>query len=70
MKKTIVFILLLVLALGVTGCGSNTRENKVRSFNDLTKVPAFACKDLNGNAVNNNVFSDTKLTLVNIWTTG
>lgn len=68
MKKTIIYVLLLVLALGIAGCGSKANEGEDKSFNDLKKIPVFACKDLNGNEVSSAIFADSKLTVVNIWT--
>lgn len=70
MKKTLVYLLLLIMVAGIMGCDSGAREHRVSSFDDLDKVPEFACKDLDGNEVSNGIFSVSKLTLVNIWTTG
>lgn len=69
MKKTIVYAFLLIMALGITGCVSDKKDSQIRSFDDLDKVPAFACKDLNGNDISNDIFASSKLTLVNIWST-
>lgn len=70
MKKTLAYLLLFIMVAGIMGCGSGTREGKVNSFDDLDKVPGFACKDLDGNMISNDIFAGSKLTLLNIWTTG
>ncbi|CFX74783.1 Thioredoxin-like fold [Syntrophomonas zehnderi OL-4] len=69
MKRSILYLTLLVMVLGAAGCGSTKQDHEVRSFNDLSAVPAFTCQDLNGNEVNNDIFQDNKLTLINIWAT-
>lgn len=69
MKRSILYLIMLVMVLGVAGCGSAKEDNEVRSFNDLSAVPAFTCQDLDGNELNDDIFTDSKLTLVNIWTT-
>lgn len=69
MKRSILYLTLLLMVLGVAGCGSAKQDHEVRSFNDLSAVPTFTCQDLNGNEVNNDIFQDNKLTLINIWAT-
>lgn len=69
-KMTVYFLMLLMLVFGITGCGSENDKTGMKSFDDIDKVPAFACKDLDGNDVSEDIFSDSKLTLINIWATG
>lgn len=69
MKRSILYLIILVMVLSVAGCGSAKQDNEIRSFNDLSAVPAFNCQDLDGQEVNDDIFKDSKLTLINIWTT-
>jgi hypothetical protein len=68
MKKARQYMLLLLLILAIAGCGAG--ESGEKSSPDLDKIPSFACQDLNGNNVTSDIFSDSKLTLVNVWATG
>ncbi len=77
MKKTISALLLLAL---LSGCGAqpsttpmpNTSTNTAQ--NDSSNVNKdvfleFTAKDFNGNNVDQSVFANTKLTMMNVWAT-
>lgn len=44
-------------------------DSELLSMKTMKKIPDFTCKDMNGNEIANEVFSDYKLTLVNLWGT-
>lgn len=56
------WIVLAALLFGCGGKGSADDEAK-------TSQIAFACQDMDGNAVSASVFSESKLTMVNVWAT-
>ncbi len=71
----------IILAALLTGCGrgNGTDQGESRPAQETTEQPAeedeaapgiaFACKDMDGNAVSEAVFSGSKLTMVNVWAT-
>jgi|LGOV01.1.fsa_nt_gb thiol-disulfide isomerase/thioredoxin len=66
MKKLISFIFIGILAFALVGCQSSvSKENVVES----NKFIDFVSEDLNGNEVTQDIFSETTITLVNIWGT-
>ena len=69
MKKRIVFLLLaLTLALGFSACGNReSGQHYDDVFASLESFPAFAGKDFDGNAVDESIFADHNITLVNFW---
>ncbi len=60
MKKFFALILVFALALSFCGCGSSS---------DKGALSNFSATDLDGNAVNESIFSDYELTMVNVWAT-
>lgn len=83
-KFIIVLLLSLVLGVSITGCGgklnnednlinkdeiSEIEENDIISIETLKGIPEFKCTDVNGNEVSNEIFKDSKITLVNLWGT-
>lgn len=70
-----------VLAALFTGCGAGdgagqgesrfVQEAEVTAGKDETETsqPAFTCQDMDGNSVTESVFSQSKLTMVNVWAT-
>jgi thiol-disulfide isomerase/thioredoxin len=79
-KKLILFsTTILLLTIILTGClnsenkaskGKNTAQDTPTSENDSIIIPHFRLKDMYGNDVSNDIFTDYKLTLVNIWAVG
>lgn len=82
-RKSLVFMLLLGIVLA-TGCAAEkgTVEQEKTQTEDQAKDPDqssgdtniveltnFKTKDINGNDVNQDIFLDYKLTLVNVWGT-
>ncbi|QXM05481.1 hypothetical protein [Crassaminicella indica] len=67
MRKFISFILIFIIGISIVGCGEKKEEV---SLNDLKAMPEFELKDVNDKDVNNEIFKDNKLTMVNIWATG
>lgn len=67
MKQSVkLSILLLTGLLFLTGCG---KEQVPEKTGQTVKVPAFTTKDLNGNTVTEEIFTEKDLTVVNIWGT-
>lgn len=76
MKKFMVCILLMLISISFTGCGSGTEPKsaspttKPASFDNLKQMPPFKLKNIiNNNEVTNAIFQDNKLTMINIWGT-
>lgn len=67
MKKTISFLLIFVLTIGIVGC---SKKDTNTSLSDLKEMPEFSLKDMNDKDVTNEIFKDKKLTMINIWATG
>lgn len=75
MKKAYrkIFFTWILLAALLTGCGEGNREengegNRVDTESEVDQI-VFECKDMDGNAVSDSVFSESKLTMVNVWAT-
>lgn len=74
----------ILLAVLLTGCGGGsgadatdradqepaqeTTETPAKEENDSSQV-TFECQDMEGNTVSASVFSESKLTMVNVWAT-
>lgn len=80
MKKLFCIILALTMVFLFSGCGKDNQVSddgvKVPTYNRLRLSPApefgfedFEGKDSEGNSVNESVFADYDLTLINCWTT-
>ena len=54
----------ILLAALLSGCGGTNREDTA-----ATSQIAFTCQDMDGNSVSEAVFSESKLTMVNVWAT-
>ncbi|SHH44823.1 Thiol-disulfide isomerase or thioredoxin [Caloranaerobacter azorensis DSM 13643] len=67
MKKIVSFILILVLGVNIVGCSTKKEQ---ASLEDLKVMPQFELKSVNGDKVNNEIFKDKKLTMLNVWSTG
>lgn len=64
MKKFISVLLLAVCMLSLVACGNNNIEATIEPF------PEFEGTDFDSNAVNNDIFKDYDVTIVNFWTNG
>ncbi len=75
-------LLFIVAAALLTGCAGTTEKEKVESTvtQEAEKMPAskgetaaasttFEAQDIEGNAVSSTIFSEAKLTMVNVWAT-
>ncbi len=81
MKKIIISVLLVTMSLSLAACGVKDKkasngaqtqksdEIQKGAFGDLKTVPQFKVKDINDKEVNNDIFKDKKLTMINIWGT-
>ncbi|MCT4620020.1 MAG: TlpA family protein disulfide reductase [Marinisporobacter sp.] len=79
MKKMILVVLSILLVVSLTGCGNKkevdgdvpSAEQSLEEKNPLAgqEVKAFKAKDLDGNEVTNEIFSESDVTVVNIWGT-
>ncbi|WP_066498834.1 hypothetical protein [Abyssisolibacter fermentans] len=80
MKKFIIICMAVMLIFNFTGCGKKKyteedlkkemkeyEEQAKKSFDGYEKVPDFNCIDVKGNEINQEIFSDYKLTMINIW---
>lgn len=65
MKTKCIFALILAVLLLVSGCaGETVKEEKGNAL-----FGSFSAADMEGNPVNQEVFKDHKLTMINIWAT-
>jgi len=65
MRKTCILALAIALLLLMTACSGET----IPTEKGENVFGSFACTDMAGNALNEEVFSGHKLTMVNIWGT-
>lgn len=64
MKKFISILLTAVCMLSLAACGNNKIKATIEPF------PEFEGVDFDGNTVNNNIFKDYDVTIVNFWSNG
>lgn len=78
MKKMLLVFMVISLMLFPLGCRSKKTEDPPElkaaldekdPNSDLSPFPEFKAKDINGKVIDNTLFKDYKLTLVNIWAT-
>ncbi|NCB41114.1 MAG: TlpA family protein disulfide reductase [Clostridia bacterium] len=70
MKKHILIIaLLIVVSLMLAACTDGNSENGDATVNPETGLTAFTSTDTTGATVDQSVFENHKLTMVNIWAT-
>lgn len=64
------FLTCILLAALLTGCGGESREEALtqEEASGDSQI-AFTCQDMDGNSVSEAVFSESKLTMVNVWAT-
>lgn len=80
-KKILVLLATLVVSTVLAACGnsdsgystesknSNDGRSQVSEQGELKSIPEFSAKDIDGNKVDNSVFKENKVTLVNVWAT-
>jgi len=78
-KKILVLLATLVISTALAACGNNdsgytTGDNSKDgrsqvSQGELQSIPDFSAKDIEGNKVDNSIFKENKVTLVNVWAT-
>lgn len=64
MKKLISVLLAVLCMVSLTACGNNEIETTVKPF------PQFEGVDFDGNTLNNEMFKDYDVTIINFWTNG
>lgn len=71
MKKVIFTLTILILSVFIfASCGSDEEQPQNNDETVATSVfGSFSAKDLEGNTVDESVFAENKLTMVNIWAT-
>ena len=67
MKKIVSILMCLLLVASLCACGGD--EENVPAEKGEAIFGSFAAMDLEGNAVNEEIFAGHKLTMVNIWAT-
>lgn len=77
LKNLIIAAMLIISTASIVGCGntgnSTSSTNQTKSAVEEEKKTLFKnmkTKDLNGNEVTGSIFSQNKLTVVNVWNTG
>ena len=67
MKKTVlIFIVMLMIPLILLACSNNSVETEESS---AEMFPEFNLKNLEGEEIGNEIFSDSAVTLINLWGT-
>lgn len=76
MSKRIICILTAVaLVLGLTACGKSPEQTEVvtsvshAEVGGIAEMPAFKTVDLDGNKVDNSIFEQADVTVINVWGT-
>lgn len=67
MKKIAMLLFLALLGLTIAGCVA--KEGKTEVENQANLFPSFATVDINDRPVTDQIFTEHRLTLVNIWGT-
>lgn len=78
-KKVLVLLATLVISTALAACGNsdsgyttgdNSKDGRSQvSQGELQSIPDFSAKDIEGNKVDNSIFKENKVTLVNVWAT-
>lgn len=78
-KKILVLLATLVISTALAACGNsdsgyttgdNSKDGRSQvSQGELQSIPDFSAKDIEGNKVDNSIFKENKVTLVNVWAT-
>ena len=81
MRKYWILAAALIVAISTSACESKapaeepkqqaqeTARQEVETSDPDIMIPDFTSGDLSGNEVTNEFFADSKITLVNVWTT-
>ena len=65
MKKITALVMIALLAVMMCACGGNKEPESV----NVTEIPEFHSVDLEGNEVDNSIFANADITVVNVWGT-
>ena len=78
-KKVLVLLATLVISTALAACGNsdsgyttgdNSKDGRSQvSQGELQSIPDFSAEDIEGNKVDNSIFKENKVTLVNVWAT-
>lgn len=78
-KKVLVLLATLVISTALAACGNsdsgyttgdNSKDGRSQvSQGELKSIPDFSAEDIEGNKVDNSIFKENKVTLVNVWAT-
>ena len=79
-KKILVLLATLVVSTVLAACGNSDGGNSTESKNsndgrsqvsqgELQSIPDFSAEDIEGNKIDNSIFKENKVTLVNVWAT-
>lgn len=78
-KKILVLLATLVISTALAACGNsdsgyttgdNSKDGRSQvSQGDLQSIPDFSAEDIEGNKIDNSIFKENKVTLVNVWAT-
>lgn len=74
-RKLFITIITLITALLLVSCASKNEANKnntpppVQTAQASSTLGSFTAHDINGNAVNQDIFKNHDLTMINIWAT-
>lgn len=77
MKKLLLIVLCLMLCITFVACGSSEKsaddgtKQESKSDNPIAgkTISAFKTGDVNGTEINNDIFKDHKITMINVWGT-
>ncbi len=70
LKKKSFILLLCMMLLIISGCGSSEEpQSDVEIQEDIKEATGFVTTDLYGNEVTEAIFSESKLTVLNVWAT-
>ena len=78
-KKVLVLLATLVISTALAACGNsdsgyttgdNSKDGRSQvSQGELQSIPDFSAEDIEGNKIDNSIFKENKVTLVNVWAT-
>lgn len=78
-KKILVLLATLVISTALAACGNsdsgyttgdNSKDGRSQvSQGELQSIPDFSAEDIEGNKIDNSIFKENKVTLVNVWAT-
>ncbi|MDE6700969.1 MAG: TlpA family protein disulfide reductase [Acetatifactor sp.] len=71
MKKAYrkLFFTWILMAALLSGCGEGSAKGNGTDIESETSQIVFECQDMDGNTVSASIFSESKLTMVNVWAT-